>query len=73
VNYKDISKHQMRIKDWDVDLEHIKDLFIQVMTRHASKAKLWTKEELDNDMMQLRWKISDFRFELDKLLRATFK
>ena len=70
---KDIDKLFVKIEHWqDYELEDIGNLLAQIKT--ASKnSKFWTKEEQTNGMMELRWKISDLRFELDQLLKATFK
>jgi len=73
MNFKEIDKYQQRFEVWkDVNLEDIKSLFVQTMTREGCKHTLnfWTKEDQANDKMRLRWMITEFKFELDQLLKA---
>ena len=73
---RDIDKLSSKIEHWkENELEDIKNMFVQTMYRQMMgfKDKPWTKEEQTNDMMRLRWMIGDMRFELDQLLKATYK
>ncbi len=67
---KQLTKYEDSITHWtENELDEIRVLLMQCLARKKVHGP-WTKQDIENDFMRLRWLVTDMRFKFDEMLRA---